>query len=301
MVRAKKTKMHCLPPAPSGRPPMPPEFPIPFLEDLIIEAADRNVKDLIREVLGPLEAQREFCDLEDEVEERRSEARRRKQLYHDQLDGLKRLATQLNARSDVSSVGEIARRFLSGLGEAVEPLLTEMSDMMLDVSSIMLSGLQRRIECFCKLFRATADEVLDRNDTAQTELKAMETAILELQLKVRNLEEAAPLLMDRTLAAESALKDARSELQEVRRPRPCSSRGRSPALHPSAVLHGPGSRASSRAQSEERLRQATARGDVSEAVRQAQKLAVLQVIDDVSHPVGASAAEMWEEEHGQPF
>ena len=149
----------------------------------------------------------------------------------------------------------------------------------------------------------------DRNDAAQTELQEMRTAILQLKQKVRDLEEAAPLWRDRICAAEAGLRDVQSEIMNLKLRglaadfQDWPSRGRSPALRPrfAEASSGCGSRASSRAASLERVRQATARNDIPEAVCQAQMAATLSVIDDATHPLAASAAQLWSDEHGRPF
>ena len=301
MARAKKKLVYAVtvPPSPTGPPPPVPENAMEHLEELIIETADEALKATIARVLHPLAAQREFCDLQEEVRDMRAHTQAVQDECIKRLAALPSLAASLSAKSDMAFIGETANRFLDRLGKAIGPLMTELPDLMQDIAGAMLNGLQRRIRHFNALFKVTADVVQDRNDAAQTELQEMRTAILELKQKVRDLEEAAPLWKDRAVAAESVLKDSLNELRELRRPRPCPSRGRSPAV-PEASS-GCGSRATSRAASLERVRLATGRQDMAEAVRQAQMAATLSIIDDDTHPLAASAAQLWSDDHGRPF
>jgi hypothetical protein len=305
MARAKKKLVYSVivPPSPTGPPPPVPENAIEHIEDLLIETADEALKQTIARVLNPLAAQREFCDLQEEVSDMRAETRAVQDECVKRLAALPSIAASLSAKSDMKLIGDTANRFLDRLGKAIGPLMTELPDLMQDIAGAMLNGLQRRIKHFNALFKVTADVVQDRNDATQSELREMRTAILKLKKEVKDLQEAAPLWKDRAVAAESALKDSLNELRELRRPRPCPGRGRSPAQDRAEASSRCGSRGTSRAASLslERVRLATVRKDYAEAVCQAQMVATLSVIDDTTHPLASCAAQLWSDEHGRPF
>jgi len=157
------------------------------------------------------------------------------------------------------------------------------------------------------IFLVTAGLVEERNESMETQLQPLRMAIMSLQQDVIDLEEAAPLWRDRICAAEAGLRDVQSEIMNFKLRglaadfQPWPSRGRSPVPCLAEASSGRGSRASSRAASLERVRLATVRKDYAEAVCQAQMVATLSVIDDTTHPLAASAAQLWSDEHGRPF
>ena len=293
------------PPVPSKPPPVPER-----LEEVQAQDAAERVRESIRRIVSPIAAEREFEDLCKEVEKRRAEAAdRTTKILDGPLASAYKLAESLSNRTNVRSLGETAKATFRQMAVSTQALLTNMGDLLQQTTTLMLQGLQRRVNHMQNIFLVTAGLVEERNDSMETHLQPLRMAILSLQQDVIDLEEAAPLWRDRICAAEAGLRDVQSEIMSFKLRglaadfQDWPSRGRSPALRPrlAEASSGCGSRASSRAASLERVRQATARNDIPEAVRQAQMAATLSVIDDATHPLAASAAQLWSDDHGRPF
>jgi len=302
MGRSNKKRVHRLPAPPTGPPPVP-ENPVQFLDDLLVEQGDERIKETIRRVMSPLAAEREFEDLAQEVEGRRKTARTMTNLVLTKLAAAVRMADALSEGSTIASIGRTAKVVMTRMGQEMQSLLETLADLLQDTTSIMLHGLQRRINHMTNMFYLTAGVVDDRNDAMQQWLLPLQEAIQELQGQVADLEGKA---RDRAIKSEAELLDMKDQIQNMKLRRllaeqmASASRGRSPGMGQDMPA-GPNSRASSRAQSQERLLQAKARHDYAEAVRQAQKLATLSAIDDETHPLRPVAMELWENDHGVPF